>query len=98
MALTVTETNNTKPKEKAFKLYDEAGLFMQVTPSGCKLWRFKYCYEGKEKLLSIGTYPEVPLVDARVRRDKARKLLAKSLQLIQVQTAKPLRHKVCEII
>lgn len=77
MALTVTEINNTKPKEKAFKLYDEAGLFLQVTPSGGKLWRFKYRYEGKEKLLSLGTYPEVPLADARARREEARKLLAK---------------------
>ena len=76
MALTVTEINNTKPREKAFKLYDEAGMFLQVTPSGGKLWRFKYRYDGKEYLLSLGTYPEVSLAQARDRRDDARKLLA----------------------
>lgn len=76
MALTAVEINNTKPKEKAFKLYDEAGLYMQVTPSGGKLWRFKYRFDGKEKLLAIGSYPEVTLASARERRDNARKLLA----------------------
>lgn len=76
MALTAVEINNTKPKDKAFKLYDEAGLYMQVTPSGGKLWRFKYRFDGKEKLLAIGSYPEVSLASARERRDNARKLLA----------------------
>ena len=76
MALSVTAIKNAKPKDKAFKLYDEAGLFLQVTPSGGKWWRFKYGYDGKEKLLSLGTYPDVSLADARNRRDDARKLLA----------------------
>jgi hypothetical protein len=44
-----------------YKLYDEKGLFLQVTPNGGKWWRFKYQFDGKEKLLSLGTYPEVPL-------------------------------------
>lgn len=76
MALTDTAIKAAKPKDKAFKLYDEAGLFLQVTPSGGKWWRFKYRFEGKEKLLSLGTYPEVSLLEARERRNKARKLLA----------------------
>ncbi len=76
MALTVTEINNIKSRDKAFKLYDEAGMFLQVIPSGGKLWHFKYRYEGKEKLLSLGRYPELSLADARARRDEARKLLA----------------------
>lgn len=59
-----------------YKLYDELGLFVQVTASGGKWWRFKYRFAGKEKLLSMGTYPEVSLADARARRDDARKLLA----------------------
>ena len=61
MALTDTAIRNAKPKDKAYKLYDEKGLFIQVTPNGGKWWRFKYQFEGKEKLLSLGTYPEVPL-------------------------------------
>ncbi len=76
MALTNISLRNAKPKDKAYKLYDEAGLFIQVTPAGGKWWRFKYRFEGKEKLLSLGTYPEISLADARERRDEARKLLA----------------------
>jgi len=76
MALTNTEILNIKPQSKAFKLYDESGLFIQVTPKGGKWWRFKYRFDGKEKLLSFGTYPEVSLANARERRDVARKLIA----------------------
>ena len=61
-----------------YKLYDELGLYVQVTASGGRWWRFKYRYAGKEKLLSLGTYPEVSLADARERRDDARKLLAQN--------------------
>ncbi|MES2661721.1 MAG: tyrosine-type recombinase/integrase [Pseudomonadota bacterium] len=76
MALTDTAIRTSKPLDKPFKLYDEGGLFLQVTPSGGKWWRFKYRFDGKEKLLSFGTYPEVSLLSARHRRDQARKLLA----------------------
>ncbi len=76
MALTDTAIRSSKPLDKAYKLYDEGGLYLQVTPSGGKWWRFKYRFEGKEKLLSFGTYPEVSLLSARQRRDQARTLLA----------------------
>jgi integrase len=79
MALTDTTIRNTKPTEKQFKLYDERGLFLVVTPSGGKWWRLKYRYDDKEKLLSLGTYPDVSLKDARVRRDEARKLLVNDI-------------------
>lgn len=78
MPLTDTAIRNAKPKDKLFKLYDEKGLFIQVTPSGGKWWRFKYRFDGREKLLSLGTYPEVSLADARTRREDARKLLAQN--------------------
>lgn len=78
MPLTVTAIRNAKPRDKAYKLYDEAGLFMQVTPSGGRWWRFKYHFNAKEKLLSLGTFPDVSLSDARQKRDDARKLLAQS--------------------
>lgn len=77
MALSVTAIRNAKPKEKPFKLYDEAGLFLLISPQGGKWWRFKYRFDGKEKLLSLGTFPDVSLSDAREKRDAARKLLAK---------------------
>jgi integrase len=76
MALTNTAIQNAKPAEKPYKLYDIDGLFLQVTPAGGKWWRFKYRFEGKEKLLSLGTYPDVSLKQARDKRDDARKLLA----------------------
>lgn len=79
MALTDTTIRNAKPTEKQFKLYDERGLFLVVTPSGGKWWRLKYRYDGKEKLLSLGTYPDVSLKDARIRRDEARKLLVNEI-------------------
>lgn len=78
MALTATAIRNAKPKDKAYKLYDEKGLFLQITTKGGKWWRFKYRYLGKEKLLALGTYPEVSLADVRGRRDDARKLLAQT--------------------
>jgi hypothetical protein len=78
MALTDTAARNAKPKDKLYKLYDEKGLFLQVTPNGGKWWRFKYRYLNKEKLLAIGTYPEVTLAEARQKRDDARKLLSQS--------------------
>lgn len=76
MALTDTAIRTAKPKDKAYKLYDEGGLYMQITVTGGKWWRFKYRFDGKEKLLSLGTYPEVPLMSARRKRDDARLLLA----------------------
>ncbi len=64
-----------KPKESGYKLFDGGGLFLEVMPNGSKLWRLKYRIAGKEKLLSIGSYPEVSLAAARKVRDDARELL-----------------------
>lgn len=76
MPLTDTAIRNAKPGAKPAKLFDERGLFLLVTPAGGKWWRLKYRFDNKEKLLSLGTYPDVSLKDARGRRDAARKLLA----------------------
>lgn len=61
MALTDTAIRNAKPGPKPRKLYDERGLYLLLNPNGSRWWRFKYRFGGKEKLLSLGTYPEVPL-------------------------------------
>lgn len=74
--LTDITIRNAKPGLKPAKLFDERGLFLLVTPSGGKWWRLKYRFDGKEKLLSLGVYPDVGLKDARDRRDAARKQLA----------------------
>lgn len=76
MAMTDIKARTAKSKEKPYKLTDGDGLFLLVTPAGGKWWRFKYRFGGKEKLLSFGTYPEVSLSDARVKRDVARKQVA----------------------
>lgn len=74
--LTDTKVKTFKPSDKPAKLFDGGGLFLLVTPQGGKLWRLKYRFDGKEKLLAAGTYPEVSLANARDRREQARKLLA----------------------
>ncbi len=66
----------TKPAAKPVKLFDERGLYLLVTPAGGKLWRLKYRFDRKEKLLALGAYPDVPLAEARNRREAARGLLA----------------------
>ena len=76
MPLTDTAIKKAKPEAKQRKLYDQRGLFLLISPKGGKWWRFKYLFDGKEKLLSLGTYPDVSLKDARDRRDEARKQVA----------------------
>ena len=74
--LTDVTIRNAKPGEKTVKLFDERGLYLEISSTGGKWWRFKYRFDGKEKRLSLGVYPDVSLKDARDRRDTARKLLA----------------------
>jgi len=76
MPLTDTSIRNAKPGAKPIKLFDERGLFLLVTPNGGKWWRFRFMFDGKEKLLSLGVYPDISLKEARERRDEARKLVA----------------------
>ena len=76
MPLTDAAIRNTKPRPKPYKLGDSLGLFLLVQPAGGKLWRLKCRVEGKEKKLSIGSYPEEGLAEARRRRDEARELLS----------------------
>lgn len=76
MALTDVAIRNAKPGAKAIKLADGGGMFLLITPAGGKLWRLKYRVEGREKLLSIGPYPEIGLGEARRRREEARELIA----------------------
>ncbi len=74
--LTDTEIRKAKPGEKVSRLYDGGGLYLEVTPKGGKWWRFKYRLGGKEKLLSMGTYPETTLKAAREKREAARVAVA----------------------
>src|SRR5690606_28230661 len=71
-SLTDMAARNAKGKEKPYKLAAGLGLYLQVMPNGNRYWRMKYRYAGKEKLLSIGVYPEISLKEAIERRDTAR--------------------------
>jgi integrase len=73
--LTDTAIRNAKPGAKLVRLFDERGLYLEISPTGGKWWRLKYRFAGKEKRLSLGVYPDVSLKDARDRRDASRKLL-----------------------
>jgi integrase len=75
MPLTDTAIRAVKTSEKQQKLYDGNGLFLLLVPSGSKIWRFKYRFQGKEKLISFGHYPAVSLKDAREKAAEARKTL-----------------------
>ncbi|MGC8508962.1 MAG: tyrosine-type recombinase/integrase, partial [Thiomonas sp.] len=76
MPLTDTAIRNAKPGAKSVKMFDGAGLYLEVTPAGGKLWRLKYRFMGAEKRLALGAYPAVGLKDARAKRDEARAHLA----------------------
>lgn len=79
MALTDTAIRTAKPREKLYRMADSQGLCLEVTTSGGKLWRLRYRFEGKAKMLSLGSYPAVTLAQARERRDAARKILAQGI-------------------
>ena len=76
-----------KSKDKPITLFDGGGLFLLVTPSGGKLWRFKYRFNGKEKKLAFGAYPEISLLDARKRRDEARAQIAHGIDPSAIRKA-----------
>src|SRR3546814_3160766 len=75
MALKELEVKYAAKRQRAYKLSDGGGLHLLVQPSGSKLWRLKYRFDGKEKLLSIGKYPLITLAIAREKRNEAKLLL-----------------------
>ena len=76
MALSDTKIESLKPKPKKYKVSDAKGLLIQVMPSGGKLWKLAYRFDGKQRELSLGAYPEISLKEAREMCFDARKLLA----------------------
>ena len=79
MPLTNTKCNTKDLREKAYKLADGGGLYLEIMPNGSKYWRLKYRFVGKEKRLALGVYPEISLAEAREKREAARKLLAQEI-------------------
>lgn len=85
--LTDQAIKKAKAEEKQRKLFDGRGLFLLVSPAGGKLWRMKYQFSGKERLLALGKYPEVTLAMARERREEARRLLATGVDPSELKKA-----------
>jgi len=75
--LTDVKLRALRPRDRLFRVADARGLAVEVPPSGALRWRFRYRFDGKEKMLSLGTYPDVRLGEARDQRDEARRLLRK---------------------
>ncbi|WP_241622245.1 tyrosine-type recombinase/integrase [Rosenbergiella australiborealis] len=76
MKLNARQVDTAKAQEKPYKLSDGGGLYLLVNPTGSKYWRLKYRVAGKEKLLSVGVYPDVTLADARSKREDAKRIIA----------------------
>lgn len=79
MPLIDVKVRKAKPDDKPFRLWDSGGLYLEVSPAGAKLWRFKYRFNGKEKLLALGKWNLVSLAEARQGRDDAKRLLARGI-------------------
>lgn len=86
--LTDTLIRHTKPADKPLRLYDERGLYLEVSPKGGKWWRLKYSFAGKQRLLSLGTYPDTGLKAVREKRDQARRMLAQGIDPSAARKAK----------
>ena len=88
------QVKNAKPTDQPYTLRDERGLFLVVTPSGGKLWRWKYRFGGKEKLMSYGQYPDLSLAEAREIHQHSKTLLAKGTDpMAQKKAAKEEQRK-----
>ncbi|NKJ02063.1 Arm DNA-binding domain-containing protein [Novosphingobium sp. SG707] len=88
MAITALTINAAKPKDKPYKLSDELGLCLLIMPTGGRLWRFNYRFGGKQKTLSLGNYPDLPLAKARAMRAAAREALAEGRDPAQIRKDK----------
>ena len=83
--LTDKEIKEAKPKAKEYKLFDGGGLYISITPKGGKWWRLKYRFDGKEKRLSVGIYPDTSLKAARAERDRMKADIAAGIDPAEVR-------------
>ncbi len=91
--LTNSIIDNIKHKHQTYKVSDGDNLYLHVTPTGSKLWRFRYRYEGKEKTLSLGKYPTTSIEDARRGRDAAKELLLQGIDPSEIRKQEKARSK-----
>jgi integrase len=94
MPLTDTKLKKLKSEDKLYRVADFKGLAIEVKPSGVKVWRFRYRFEGKATMMSLGEYPIVTLAAARAKRDQARELLDKGINPTQYKREKQEARKL----
>lgn len=92
--LTDKQVRALKPREKPYKVADGEGLYLYVTPAGGKHWRLKYRFRGKEQLLTLGSYPDVSLSNAREKKGAAREQVADGTNPAAVKAAGKATHAV----
>ena len=98
LPLSESQVENAKAKNKDYKLSDGFGLHLLVKSTSGKLWRFQYRYSGQQKVLALGSYPRISLVEAREKTEEAKKQLADGLdpsQLKKEQKISQLRQEEC---
>lgn len=92
-SLTDIKLRSLKPKDKLFKVTDNKGMHVLIMPNGSKYFQLRYKYQGKEKTLSLGIYPEISLAEARDKRDEARKMLKEGIDPSQAKKENKLQRK-----
>jgi len=93
MPLTNTKISTCKPQNKPYKLFDGAGMYLLVNPTGSRYWRLKYRLHGKEKTLALGVFPEVSLAQAREDRTEAKKIIKKGIDPVQQKRLQKLNKR-----
>ncbi|WP_296284634.1 integrase arm-type DNA-binding domain-containing protein [uncultured Acinetobacter sp.] len=92
--LTDAKVKTLKPKDKLYRILDTQRLYIEVRPTGTKIWRYKFVLNGKEGTVSFGEYPAVSLQDARKLRDEAQAKLAKGLNPSQEKKKEKIQKKI----
>ncbi len=96
MALTAAMINQSKPTEKRYSLKDENGLYLEVSPTGKKLWRIRYWYHGKENRIGLGPYPKVTLAEARKKCAELKDLIADDIDPVTNKREEKRERQVTE--
>ena len=81
--LTDAKIKTLKPQDKVYRILDADRLYIEVRPTGVKVWRFKFVFNGKESSMSLGEYPIIGLADARLLREEMRAKLAKDIHPVE---------------